>query len=90
MSMTRHGINRRESSGPLAKCSFEETSDVLMEAAVNSELDLMQGVSENLILGQLTKIGTGKVQLLLDKEVLDLQETIIERKPLYDPLRPVY
>lgn len=31
MSVTRHGINRRE-SGPLSKCSFEETVEILQDA----------------------------------------------------------
>ena len=33
MSITRHGINRVE-TGPLMRCSFEETVDILLEAAV--------------------------------------------------------
>ena len=36
MSITRHGINRVE-TGPLMRCSFEETVDILMEAAAFAE-----------------------------------------------------
>ncbi|KAK6195965.1 hypothetical protein SNE40_001281 [Patella caerulea] len=67
MAITRHGINRQE-TGALARCSFEETVDILMEAAVHSEFDPMKGVSENIMLGQLAKIGTGCFELLLDAE----------------------
>lgn len=67
MAITRHGINRQE-TGALARCSFEETVDILMEAASHSEIDPMKGVSENIMLGQLAKIGTGCFDLLLDAE----------------------
>ncbi|EPB71879.1 RNA polymerase Rpb1, domain 5 [Ancylostoma ceylanicum] len=36
MAITRHGINRQE-VGALMRCSFEETVDILMEAAVHAE-----------------------------------------------------
>ena len=37
-----------------------------MEAACHAEVDPMKGVSENIMLGQLAKIGTGCFDLLLD------------------------
>merc|ERR1719239_652979 len=67
MAITRHGINRQE-TGALARCSFEETVDILMEAASHAEIDPMKGVSENIMLGQLAKVGTGCFDLLLDAE----------------------
>ena len=39
-----HGINRTE-RGPLMKCSFEETVEILMDAAMFCETDYMKGVS---------------------------------------------
>lgn len=42
MAITRHGINRQE-VGALMRCSFEETVDILMEAAVHAELDPVRG-----------------------------------------------
>lgn len=59
MAITRHGINRQD-TGALMRCSFEETVDVLMDAAAHAENDPMRGVSENIIMGQLPKMGTGK------------------------------
>jgi DNA-directed RNA polymerase II subunit RPB1 len=41
------------------RCSFEETVDVLMDAASHAEVDPMRGVSENIIMGQLPRMGTG-------------------------------
>ena len=49
-SITRHGINRLD-SGPLRKSSFEETVEILLEAALHSERDNLVGVTENIMLG---------------------------------------
>ena len=68
MAITRHGINRQD-TGPLMRCSFEETVDVLLDAASHAEVDPMRGVSENIILGQLPRMGTGCFDLLLDSEM---------------------
>lgn len=43
MAVTRHGINRQE-VGALMRCSFEETVDILMEAAVHAEQDPVKGI----------------------------------------------
>lgn len=69
MAITRHGINRTDSS-PLAQCSFEETVDILLRAAMYAEKDRMTGVSENIMLGQLCPLGTGAFDLLLNEEEL--------------------
>ncbi|XP_067616718.1 DNA-directed RNA polymerase II subunit RPB1-like [Eurosta solidaginis] len=65
MAITRHGINRQQ-TGPLMRCSFEETVDVLLDAAAHGECDPMRGVSENIIMGQLPRIGTGCFDMILD------------------------
>jgi len=49
-SITRHGINR-VNSGPLRKCSFEETAEILLEAAFYGEHDTLTGITENIIFG---------------------------------------
>ena len=67
MAITRHGINRQE-TGTLARCSFEETVDILVEAATHAERDPMKGVSEAIMLGQVARIGTGAFDLLLDQK----------------------
>lgn len=67
MAITRHGINRQD-VGALMRCSFEETVDVLIDAAMHAEIDFLRGVSENIIVGQLANIGTGAFGMLLDPE----------------------
>ncbi|KAL6565809.1 DNA-directed RNA polymerase II subunit rpb1 [Orobanche hederae] len=69
MAITRHGINRND-TGPMMRCSFEETVDILLDAAVYAEADHLRGVTENIILGQLAPIGTGDCALYLNEEML--------------------
>ncbi|TXG59862.1 hypothetical protein EZV62_014435 [Acer yangbiense] len=69
MAITRHGINRND-TGPMMRCSFEETVDILLDAAVYAESDYLRGVTENIMLGQLAPIGTGDCSLYLNDEML--------------------
>lgn len=76
MAITRHGINRRDSS-PIAQSSFEETVEILFRAATFGEADRLRGVSENILLGQQCPLGTGAFQLVLDDEkLLDAIDTL--------------
>ena len=68
--VTRHGINRND-TGALMRCSFEETVEILLDAAASGELDDCRGVSENIMLGQLAPVGTGEVEVLMDQEMLN-------------------
>jgi DNA-directed RNA polymerase beta' subunit len=89
MSIDRHGINRGD-IGPLAKCSFEETTDMLINASVFSEYDSINGVSANVMLGQQPPCGTGDSQIILDEDhMLELLKDIkqldnIEEEVIYD------
>merc|ERR1711865_1062328 len=65
MAITRHGVNRTN-LGPLMKCSFEETVEILMDAAIYAETDYMRAVSENCLMGQTAPIGTGVFDLYMD------------------------
>ncbi|CAG8480442.1 9889_t:CDS:2 [Paraglomus brasilianum] len=69
MAITRHGINRAE-TGALMRCSFEETVEILMEAAAVGEVDDCKGVAENIMLGQVAPLGTGEFDVYLDEEML--------------------
>ncbi|MED6135270.1 DNA-directed RNA polymerase II subunit rpb1 [Stylosanthes scabra] len=69
MSITRHGINRND-TGPMMRCSFEQTVDILLDAAAYAETDHLKGVSENIMLGQLAPIGTGQCELYLNDEMI--------------------
>jgi DNA-directed RNA polymerase II subunit RPB1 len=70
MAITRHGINRAD-TGALMRCSFEETVEILLEAAAVGELDDCRGISENVMLGQLAPMGTGELEVLLDPKMLE-------------------
>ena len=67
MSIDRHGINRGD-VGPLAKSSFEESTDMLINASVFSDFDKINGVSANIMLGQLPPCGTADSDILLDEQ----------------------
>ena len=69
MSIDRFGINRGN-IGPLAKCSFEETTDQLFKASIFGELDKLNGVSSNIMMGQIPKCGTGESDILIDETKL--------------------
>ena len=69
LSIDRHGINRVD-IGPLAKCSFEETTDMLIKAGIFSEVDKITGVSANIMLGQIPPCGTGDSEILIDEHKL--------------------
>lgn len=72
-AVTRHGINRAD-TGALMRCSFEETVEILLEAAATGELDDCRGISENVMLGQMAPMGTGAFDVQLDPRML---ETVI-------------
>jgi len=65
VSVFRHGINN-DDIGPIAKASFEETPEMFLRAARHAELDLMTGVSSNIMCGQEGNFGTKAFQIILD------------------------
>ena len=65
VSVFRHGINN-DDIGPIAKASFEETPEMFLRAARHGELDLMTGISANVMCGQEGYFGTGFFQVMLD------------------------
>jgi DNA-directed RNA polymerase subunit A' len=60
----RHGISGKKSS-VLARAAFEITVPNIVEAAVKGESDPLEGVTENVIVGQSIPIGTGLVELFM-------------------------
>lgn len=76
MSISRHGL-KKENIGPLAKASFEETTDQLLDASLFGEFDNIKGVSSNIMVGQIPTCGTGDSTVLLDEDMLNTQEAVI-------------
>ncbi|PJF20167.1 DNA-directed RNA polymerase subunit [Paramicrosporidium saccamoebae] len=70
LAITRHGINRADTSA-LMRCSFEETVEILLEAASNGESDACRGVAENVMLGQLAPLGTGSIEMRVNESALN-------------------
>jgi len=50
----------------IMKFYFEETVEILVEAATYAQKDIIKSVSENIILGQLTPCGTGSFEVYFD------------------------
>lgn len=71
MSITRHGLNRRVKYGPLSKCSFEETVEVLHNAARYHHPDDLKGVTEAIIMGRNAPVGTHTFSLFLDTSKIE-------------------
>lgn len=89
MSIDRHGINRGD-VGPLAKSSFEETTDMLIKASMFSDVDHINGVSANIMLGQLPPCGTGDSEVLLDEqEYMNLIKGSVNVVPDFEPIPEV-
>ncbi|WP_152039955.1 DNA-directed RNA polymerase subunit A'' [Salinigranum salinum] len=61
-SIGRHGISGSKDS-VLARAAFEVTVNHLLDAAIHGEMDDLDGVIENVIVGKPVAIGTGDVDL---------------------------
>jgi len=61
-SIGRHGISGSKES-VLARAAFEVTVNHLLDAAIHGEIDDLNGVTENVIVGKPIKLGTGDVTL---------------------------
>ena len=59
----RHGI-AGEKESVLSRAAFEVTVNHLLDAAISNEVDELNGVTENVIVGQPIQLGTGDVKLI--------------------------
>ena len=73
VSIFRHGINK-DNIGPIAKASFEETTEMFLQAAKHGTLDNMRGVSANVMCGQEGLFGTSCFQVYIDSNKLFKQQ----------------
>jgi len=62
-SIGRHGVSGEKAS-VIARAAFEETVNHLLDAGIEGTIDDLSGVTENVIVGQPIKLGTGDVHLL--------------------------
>lgn len=57
-SISRYGM-KKETCGPMAKASFEESLDNFLKAGANGEKETTNGVSAAIMIGKMGKFGTG-------------------------------
>ena len=60
----------------ISAASFQETTRVLTEAAINGAVDHLRGLKENVIMGRLIPAGTG----FSEYRLVELTEDVIERR----------
>ena len=63
-----------EKPSVFARATFETTVQKLVEGAASGEEDLLQGVTENVIIGQIVPVGTGIVQLFMASPAVKRKE----------------
>ncbi|MFH1420999.1 MAG: DNA-directed RNA polymerase subunit A'' [Candidatus Aenigmatarchaeota archaeon] len=63
----RYGLSGEKGS-VLARANFEETKKHLVNATFSGERDKLESVVENVMIGQVAPVGTGLVDLGIDKE----------------------
>jgi DNA-directed RNA polymerase beta' subunit len=82
ISISRYGM-KKENCGPMAKASFEESLDNFLKAGAFGEKETTNGVSASIMLGKLSKFGTGICDVLVDIDRLPdkpvIEERIIEK-----------
>lgn len=65
VSVSRYGM-LRNTTGPMAKASFEESLDNFMKAGAYGEIDNTNGCSASIMLGKIAKTGTGICDLMME------------------------
>jgi len=66
-SIGRHGVSGEKAS-VLARASFEETGKHLLRASIRGEVDHLNGIIENIIIGQPIPLGTGSVSVIMKQK----------------------
>ena len=66
----RHGISGEKAS-VFARAAFEVTVNHLLDAGMRGDVDQLNGVTENIIVGQPIKLGTGDVHLVSKRPVIE-------------------
>jgi DNA-directed RNA polymerase subunit beta' len=64
----------------ISAASFQETTRVLTEAAVNGKIDTLEGLKENVIVGRLIPAGTGAAMSKLRRVAVTRDELILAQK----------
>ncbi|MGA8581047.1 MAG: DNA-directed RNA polymerase subunit beta' [Bryobacteraceae bacterium] len=70
----------------ISAASFQETTRVLTEAAINGKVDYLRGLKENVIMGRLVPAGTGMEYY---RQVKIAGEDVVEEPPQEQPLESI-
>ncbi len=67
----------------ISAASFQETTRVLTEAAIQGKVDFLRGLKENVIIGHLIPAGTGmpnyrQLRLEAEKQAVVAEEVVVE------------
>jgi len=77
LGITRYGVSKMRES-VLMLASFEKTTDHLFDAAVHGRTDVIEGVSECIIMGIPIPIGTGAFKLLRKNDKVDNGAKVVD------------
>lgn len=72
-SIDRHGINKLDTD-PLSRASLEVPVEQFLKAALFNEIDKMNSVSSQIMVGRAFRGGTGLCEIVLDNELLENTE----------------
>lgn len=88
-SINQHGVpGKMSDSGPLAKASFEKTTQQLVDASVFGEVDRIKGSSANIMFAQLPPGGTNAFDLVFDEKGFVKNLSELRAKADYNPIKP--
>jgi len=73
LQIGRHGVSGKKSS-VFARAAFEVTVKHLLDAAIRGEYDPLEGITENVIVGQTIALGTGIVDLTMSANYREFSE----------------
>jgi DNA-directed RNA polymerase subunit beta' len=79
MGITKVSLNTESF---LAAASFQETTRVLIEAAVTGKTDYLRGLKENVIIGKLIPAGTGFTDQIAKENLTVRQDSVVSAEPL--------
>ena len=64
----------------ISAASFQETTRVLTEAAVNGKIDTLEGLKENVIVGRLIPAGTGAMMSRIREVAMRRDDLIVAQQ----------
>ncbi len=71
---TRHGVAKYTNMSPIARSTFEQPVEILLDAAHGRKTDPLAGISEQLSMGIPPKIGTATIDIVQSEEYKNIIE----------------